>query len=121
MVGVMQSRTIEDDLIQRFGLMDLYSADYPEDARKTLEKSTTAKEDDETGIISITVEDKDPKRAAAMAQAYVDDLNQLLAQVNTSSAHRERLFVEQRLAEVKTDMDSSAKDFSEFAEARTRL
>lgn len=120
-VGIAQSRTIEDDIIQRFGLMKVYSSGYLEDARRNLEKQTKAKADPETGIISISVEDKDPKRAAAMAQAYVDELNKVLADVNSSSAHRERLFIETRLAEVKSDLDASAKDFSVFASQNTAI
>jgi uncharacterized protein involved in exopolysaccharide biosynthesis len=115
MVGVLRSRTIEDELIERFGLMELYSARYIEDARKKLEGYTDIGEDSETGIISISVDDKSPERAAAMARAYTETLNRVLAQVNTSTAHRERLFIEQRLAEVKSELDDSAREFSQFA------
>jgi capsule polysaccharide export protein KpsE/RkpR len=48
-------------------------------------------------------------------------LNQVLAAVNTSSAHRERVFIDERLAEVKKDLDTSAKDFSEFASANSAI
>ena len=120
-VGVVRSRTIEDSLIERFGLMELYSARYPEDARKKLESYTDVGEDSKTGIVSISVEDKSPERAAAMVQAYTEALNRVLAQVSTSAAHRERLFIEQRLSEVKTELDSSAKDFSQFASQNTAI
>ena len=119
--GVAQSRTVEDDIIAQFGLMKLYSAKYPEDARKKLEDSTEIKEDPKTGIIALSFEDKDPKRAAAIAQAYVEDLNQVLAGVNASSAHRERLFIDQRLVEVKKDLDASAREFSEFSSANSAI
>jgi capsule polysaccharide export protein KpsE/RkpR len=115
MVGVLSSRTIADSLIQRFGLTDLYSTSYPEDTREKLARYTDFTADAKTGIISIAVEDKSPERAAAMAQAYTEELNRVLAQVNTSSAHRERVFIEQRLSEVKVDLDSSAKELSQFS------
>jgi len=120
-VGVLQSRTIEDDIINNFGLMELYSVRYPEDARKKLEKVTEITVDDKTGILSIAVEDKDPKRAAAMTQAYVEDLNKVLATVNTSAAHRERVFIEKRRAEMKNELDEAAKQFSEFASQNTAI
>jgi uncharacterized protein involved in exopolysaccharide biosynthesis len=120
-VGVLQSRTIEDDIIHRFGLMKLYWARYPEDARTQLESFTDIQQDSKTGILSLSVTDKDPKRAAAMAQAYVEDLNRVLAQENTSAAHRERVFIERRLAQVKEQLDLSAKNFSEFASANTAI
>lgn len=50
-----------------------------------------------------------------MAQAYVDELDHLVVELNTSSAHRERVFLEERLKSVKQDLDSSAKEFSQFA------
>jgi capsule polysaccharide export protein KpsE/RkpR len=115
MIGVLNSRTITDSIIQRFGLQELYSTTYPEDTRKELADYTDFEEDSKSGIITITVEDKSPERAAAIAQAYPDELNSVLSQVNASSAHRERLFVEQRLSEVKSDLDNSAKEFSQFA------
>jgi uncharacterized protein involved in exopolysaccharide biosynthesis len=114
-VGVLQSRTVEDDIINRFELMKLFNARYIEDARKTLESVTEVSVDDKTGILSISIEDKDPKLAAAIADAYVENLNRVLSTVSISSAHRERVFIEKRRAEVKKDLDDSAKEFSEFA------
>jgi uncharacterized protein involved in exopolysaccharide biosynthesis len=120
-VGVLQSRTIEDEIINRFGLMKLYSETYLVDAEKKLASNTDISEDAKTGILRLSVTDKDPERAAAMAQAYVEDLNQVLAKENTSAAHRERVFIEQRLAQVKSELDASAKNFSEFASANTAI
>jgi capsule polysaccharide export protein KpsE/RkpR len=120
-VGVLRSQTIEDRIIQKFGLMDLYSEKFPEDARKKLEGYSNIKEDSQTGIISITVEDKSPARAAAIAQAYTDELNQILEDVNSSGAHRERQFIESRIKEVKARLDTSAKDFSVFASQNTAI
>jgi capsule polysaccharide export protein KpsE/RkpR len=114
-IGVLRSRTIEDHIIQRFGLRNLYHARYPSDARKKLAGLTYINSDANTGIITLSVEDKDPKRAAAMAQAYITELNKVLATVNTSSAHRERVFLEQRLATVKAQMEKASKEFSQFA------
>lgn len=120
-VGVLQSQTVEDTIIRRFGLMDLYSIRYIEDARKKLEAVTDITVDKKTGIIAISVEDKSPQRAAAMAQAYVEVLNQTLAEVNTSTAHRERLFVETRLKEVKQDLDNASKEFSVFSSQNSAI
>src|SRR5207237_9259435 len=56
-----------------------------------------------------------------MAQAYVEELNNLVSQVSTSSARRERLFIEQRLSAVKTDLEDAEKQFSAFASKNTAL
>jgi len=120
-VGVLQSWTVEDNIIRRFGLMDVYSTRYIEDARKKLEAVTEIAVDKKTEIIVISVEDKSPQRAAEMAQAYVDVLNQTLAEVNTSTAHRERVFVETRLKEVKQELDNSSKEFSVFSSQNSAI
>ncbi len=56
-----------------------------------------------------------------LAQAYVSELDRLVAQVSTSSARRERIFLEGRLHEVKADLDVAAKRFSEFASKNTAI
>src|SRR3989304_7763979 len=67
-VGMVKSRAVADRIIDRFNLMELYKAEYREDARKQLiEDILQAETDKDSGIISIGVEDKDPKRAADMA------------------------------------------------------
>jgi uncharacterized protein involved in exopolysaccharide biosynthesis len=114
-VGILKSRTVQDRLVDRFQLKKVYSVKHTEDARKTLSENTAASEDRKTGIVTITITDHDPKRAAAIAQAHVEELNQLSAQLSTSAAHRERVFLEERLAAVKRDLDDAAQKFSQFA------
>jgi capsule polysaccharide export protein KpsE/RkpR len=120
-VGILQSETVQDGLIAQFNLQKVYGAKKIEDARKDLAAHTEISEDRKSGIISISVTDHDPKRAAAMAQTYVQELNRLVAQVSTSSARRERIFLEGRLKAVKAELDNSAKSFSEFASKNTAI
>jgi uncharacterized protein involved in exopolysaccharide biosynthesis len=114
-VGVLGSRTVEDRLVRRFDLKKVYSVNLDEDARKKLASKTDIAEDRKSGIIAITVTDHDPNRAAALAGAYVEELNQLTAELSTSGAHRERVFLEGRLVAVKKDLDDAAVKFSQFA------
>jgi capsule polysaccharide export protein KpsE/RkpR len=51
----------------------------------------------------------------------VAELNKVLANVNTTSAHRERVFLEQRLATVKTKMEAASKEFSQFASQNSAI
>lgn len=120
-VGILGSRTVEDRLIEQFALRRVYRASKMEDARKALAAHTVVGEDRKSGIISITVTDHDPRRAAAMAQAYVNELNLLVEQVSTSAARRERIFLEERLHAVKQDLDAAAQKFSEFASKNTAI
>jgi capsule polysaccharide export protein KpsE/RkpR len=113
--AVLQSRTVQDDLITKFELRKLYRARTWHAARKELASNTDISVDRKSGILIIKVTDHDPKRARAMAEEYVGELNTLVNQLNTSSAHRERLFLEQRIGEVREDLESAEKNFGQFA------
>jgi uncharacterized protein involved in exopolysaccharide biosynthesis len=120
-VEIMQSRSVADVLIQRFDLRSVYKVKYWEDARQRLKSHTDIAEDKKSGVIVISVKDHDPKRAAQMAQAYVEALNDLLAAVSTSSARRERVFIEARLKTVKQELDRAEREFSDYASKNTAI
>jgi capsule polysaccharide export protein KpsE/RkpR len=112
---VILSRTVQDQLINKFELRKEYGERRLADARKKLTSRTDISIDRKSGVLTIQVTDHDPNRASAMAQEYVAQLNNVVTQLNTSSAHRERVFLEERLAEVKTELEAAEKDFSQFA------
>ena len=114
-VDMLDGSTVQDQLINKFDLRKEYHDRYWEDARKDLAKHTDVKEDRKSGVLTITVTDHNPQRAEQMAQAYVDALNGLVAQVSTSSARRERIFLEGRLKTVKQNLDQAAQEFSQYA------
>src|ERR1700722_20702725 len=113
--GLLESRTVQNDLVAKFDLRTVYGERHLVDARKELARRTDLSIDRKSGILTIQVTDHDPKRATAMAQEYVAQLNSVVTQLNTSSAHRERMFLEARLEQVKTDLESAEEDFSKFA------
>jgi uncharacterized protein involved in exopolysaccharide biosynthesis len=121
LVGVLNSRTVQDAIIQRFELRKVYSVRRMEDARKDLAARTDVSIDRKSQIITITITDRSPQRAAALAQAYVDELNRTVAEVSTSSARRERIFLEGRLQAVNHDLETAEKDFSQFASKNTAI
>jgi uncharacterized protein involved in exopolysaccharide biosynthesis len=114
-VSILSSRTAHDKLIQQFDLKKLYRDRRMEDARKDLAEHTGISVDRKSQIIAVTVTDRSPKRAAAMSQAYVEELNYLVAELSTSSARRERIFLEGRLQAVNQDLEAAEKEFSQFA------
>ena len=114
-VGVLNSRTVQDDLINQFDLRKVYSTRGYDDARKVLQQRTDINEDKKSGIIMISVQDRDPQRAALLAKAYIDDLNLRIAQLSTSAARREREFLEARLTSVKQQLDESTLQLSKFS------
>jgi capsule polysaccharide export protein KpsE/RkpR len=113
--GLLESRTVQNDLVTKFDLRNVYGERHLVDARKELARRTDLSIDRKSGILTIQVTDHDPKRATAMAQEYVAQLNKVVTQLNTSSAHRERVFLEARLEEVKTELESAEGNFSKFA------
>jgi capsule polysaccharide export protein KpsE/RkpR len=120
-VGILSSRTVQDKLIQQFDLKKLYGDRRMEDARRDLAEHTGLGVDRKSQIITISVTDHDAKRAAGMGQAYVEELNRLVAELSTSSARRERIFLEGRLQAVTQDLAESEKDFSQFASKNTAI
>lgn len=120
-VGVLRSRTIADRLVERYDLKQAYHTTFDEDARKKLDDASEISEDRKSGLITIKVTDVDKYRATAIANSYVSELNRLLSEVSTSAAHRERVFLEKRLKEVKQDLDQAARDFGQFASKNTTL
>src|SRR5271165_978814 len=108
-VGILASRTVQDKLIQEFDLKKLYGDRRMEDVRADLAERTAISVDRKSQIITISVTDHDPKRAAAMGEAYVAELNRLVTELSTSSARRERIFLEERLKTVSQDLESAEK------------
>jgi len=120
-IGVLQSDTVRDRLVQRFDLRHVYRARLERDARDELARNTAISEDRKSGIISLTVTDKSPQRAAALARSYVEELDKLTAELTTSAAHRERVFLEGRLADVKQQLDADSKVLSDFSSKNSTL
>ena len=120
-IGILGSRTVQDDLIGKFNLRKVYWDRRMEDARKDLAKHTDITIDRKSGIITIEVTDRSPQRSAAMGQEYIDQLNWVLVHLNTSTAHRERVFLEERLKQVNEDLETAEKKLSEFSSKNATL
>lgn len=114
-IGILNSRTVQDDVVNKCDLRKVYGTSRADLARRRLAENTAISQDRKSGIITIAVTDHSAQRAAAIAGEYVAELNTVASQLSTSSAHRERVFLEGRLAQVKEDLESAEKDFSEFA------
>lgn len=120
-VDLLRSATVSGSLIDKFQLQHVYGKRYRIDTAKKLARHTSITEDKRSGVITITVEDSDPRRARDLAQSYLDELNLLVNRTNTSSAHQERVFIEHRLAGAKEDLQRAQRDMSEFASTHTTI
>lgn len=120
-IGVLRSQTSQDRLVEQFDLKNVYGTRLVMDARIKLDENTSISEDRKSGIITINVTDRSPRRAAAIAAAYVDQLNLLVSELSTSAAHRERVFLEERLKAVKLDLDEASNQLAQFSSKNNTL
>jgi uncharacterized protein involved in exopolysaccharide biosynthesis len=119
--NLLESGTVEGRLIDRFHLQQVYRTRYRFTTAKHLARLTTVTDDKKSGVITIAVQDTDPVRARDLAQAYLDELNNLLTRTSTSSAHRERMFIESRLHSVGLDLERAQLALSEFASKNSAI
>ena len=124
-IEIMKSRTVQDRLIDKFDLRRHYWMTgrwWPRSyysTRKKLVGFTDFEEDKKSGVITLTYTDYDKRTAAILANAYVEELNRLAADLNTSDAHRERIFLEERLKSAKQDLDQASLALSQFSSKNT--
>ena len=116
-VAVLKSRSVADRLVSRFDLVGRYKSKDQERAVKELASHTSLRLGDE-GTITIAVEDRDPKTAAAMANAYVEELDRFNVETRTSSARRTREFIDQRLTVAKQDLAASEDRLRTYQQER---
>ncbi|WP_372659636.1 Wzz/FepE/Etk N-terminal domain-containing protein, partial [Hydrogenophaga sp.] len=102
-VSFLQSRTIQDALIERFKLMERYESEFMQDARKELSENARISSGKD-GLISVEVDDKDPAFAAQLANAHVEELGLLLSRLAVTEAQQRRLFFEKQLADAKDQL-----------------
>lgn len=115
-VGILSSRTVADELIARFNLQKLYRRRTIVDTRRALAKHTHV-ESTKGLLIRITVEDRSPQRAAAMANEYVDALYRINKHLALTEASQRRLFLEQQVAAESEALSKAETDFKHTQEA----
>lgn len=108
-VSFLTSRTVEDAVIRRFGLMQEYGKKRMSDARKILESRTDVLAGNKDGLIRLSVKDGDPKRAAELANGYVEEFRKLSESLAITEAARRRLFFEQQLQQAKDKLTEAEK------------
>jgi uncharacterized protein involved in exopolysaccharide biosynthesis len=119
--AILRSDTVLDSVINQFDLRAVYGTRDYDRARRELSDRTVINDDRKSGIVIWTVVDKDPNRAAGIANAYADSLDKVLQTLNTSAAHREREFLEQRTALARKDLADAEKTLSEFSSKNSTL
>jgi uncharacterized protein involved in exopolysaccharide biosynthesis len=119
-VSMLKSRTVEDGMIERFGLMQAYHEKYLSSARKKLESRTKIDGAGKDGLINISIEDRDPNRAAELTNGYVEQFRNLSEHLAITEASQRRLFFEKQLEEAKNNLAGAEESMKEM-EQKTGL
>jgi capsule polysaccharide export protein KpsE/RkpR len=117
-VALLKSRIVEDAMVARFHLQALYGKRYVSSARKHWESETKADNGLKDGLIRLEVTDRDPHRAAEMANAWVEEYRRLTETLAITEAAQRRLFYEQQLAGARDDL-ALAQEALKQTELRT--
>ena len=114
-VAMLESQTVQDSLVKRFDLQSVYKQKKLVDARKALDNHSRI-ESTKRGLIAVAVEDKDPRRAADIANAYIDELHGMTVRLAIGEAGQRRLFFEQQLRRAKDDLANAEVAFKQTEE-----
>ena len=109
-VALLKSRTVEDAVLDRFHLIDLYHKKRRSDARKKLEKVVDIDDGAKDGLIRISVTDGDAKRAADMANGYVEEFKEFSSTLAVTEASQRRQFFEQQMLQAKDNLAKAEED-----------
>lgn len=96
-VALLQSVNVTDRIIDQFKLLQLYDVELRSQARQELASNVRINLGKKDGLITVTVDDSDPSRSAAMANAYVEQLRRLTSELSITEAQQRRAFFERQL------------------------
>lgn len=112
-VSLIQSVTVMDRVIDRFSLIQVYDVDFRVDARRQLARRVQVSAGRRDGIIYLQVEDRDPGRAAHIAQAMVEELGKMAASLALTEAQQRRRFFESQVAETRRNLENAQQRLQE--------
>jgi uncharacterized protein involved in exopolysaccharide biosynthesis len=98
-LAYLESNTLRDELIEKFKLRERYKAKYQQEVRLGLKSNVKATADKKSGLITIEVDDKDPKFAADLANAYVQALSHMIGELAFKEAKVKRELLEKQITE----------------------
>ncbi len=113
-VTMLKSETVKDPIIERFKLMEKYEEELRADVYKTLDEVSAVSLGKKDGVITVSFSDKDPKFAAELANAYIDELGKLAAGLSMTGAANNRVFYEKQIAKTKADLNQAEEALKEF-------
>lgn len=116
---MLKSETVKDPLIDRFKLMEVYKKKLRVDVYTALDKNIIITVGKKDGVITIAVSDKSPQLAAEMANAYLEVLGKQAVRLNMTSAGKNRVYLEERLAAARADL-AKAEDLLKAFQSKNK-
>lgn len=113
-VTILKSETIKDPIIDRFKLMTVFGKELRSDAYRLLDAKALITPGKKDGVVTIEFSDRDPQRAAAIANAYVEELGKLMSSLVMTGAGNSRAFLEKRLAEARAELMRTEESLKNF-------
>jgi uncharacterized protein involved in exopolysaccharide biosynthesis len=110
-IAFFKSQSLQNDLIARLNLKTHYESESQDNARKSLEGAAKISSDKKSGLISIEIEDKDPKFAAALANAHVEALSRMLGKLAVTEAQQRRMFFEDQIHKTQIALNAADSNF----------
>lgn len=114
--GVLKSRSVTSEIVQRFDLMHVYDVRKESKAERKLENNTSVKVDSKSTIVTIGVTDKSPARARDIANAYLDILRSTNGRLALSQSSQRRLFFQEQLAKEKDNLEDAEVELKKTEE-----
>lgn len=112
-LAILDSRNLREQLVRKYGLMSVYKSKTMDDALRTFGRLAASRLTDQ-GIVEVTVEDRDPKRAADIANSWVALLDDYNRNARMTAGRRTRIFVEGRLADTKAQLEASEDALADY-------
>lgn len=106
-IALFRTKTVEDAVIQRFGLIERYHVKRITDARSVFEGDSTAALDPKDGLIRVSMRDRDPKMAADIANGYVDEFRKFSVNFAISETSQRRVFFQQQLLAADSNLSAA--------------
>lgn len=103
-VAMLRTRSVEDAVIRRFDLANEYHSKRMSDARRAFEGQTQVQASSKTGLIEVSVQDRDPNRASEVANGYIEEFRRFSGSLAITEASQRRVFFEQQLFDAKESL-----------------
>jgi uncharacterized protein involved in exopolysaccharide biosynthesis len=116
-ISLLHSRTVEESVVQRFGLMSRYHSKFMSLALKSLDGASKIAYGAKDGLITISVTDRDPKMAADIANGWVEEYRRLSSHLAITEAARRRLFFQQQVSEAQNSLSAAEEDLKKTQQA----